>query len=63
MNYEVIPIKFAYLVDVEDCSSEDELRSHAELLTKNKRRRRILVRKIKVLAGKDESQKAKNPEE
>ena len=63
LNYEAIPIKCAYLMDVEDCSSEDELRSHAELFTENKRRRRILARKIKELAAKNKSQKAENSEE
>ena len=40
LDYEVITIKYAYLMDVEDCSSEDELRSHVELLSENRRRRR-----------------------
>ena len=63
LKYEAIPINFAYLVDVEDCSSEDELRSHAELLTENRRRRISLASKIKELVAKDKSQKAKKPEE
>ena len=63
MNYEAIHIKFAYLIDVEDYSSEGKLRSHAELLTENRRRRRILARRIRELAAKDKSQKSKNPEE
>ena len=50
-------------MDVEDCSSEDEIRTHVELLSENRRRRRRLARKIKELAAKDETQKAKNPEE
>ena len=50
-------------MDIEDCSSEDELRSHAELLTENRRRRRRLTRKIKELNAKDESKKARKPEE
>ena len=37
MNYDTIPIEDAYLLDVEDCSSEDELRSHVELLSENRR--------------------------
>ena len=63
LNYEAIPIKFAYLIDVEDYSSEDKLRSHAELLTENRRRRRVLTRKIKELNDKDEIQKSRKPEE
>ena len=55
LNYEAIPIKFVYLIDVEDCSSEDELRIHAGLLTENRRRRKKLARKMKELAAKDES--------
>ena len=63
LNYEAIPIKFSYLMDVENCSSEDELRSHTELLTEHRRRRRRLSRKIKELAAKDESQKSRKSEE
>ena len=63
LNTESIPIKFTYLMDVEDCSSEDELKSHIDLLSKNRRRRRRLDRKIKELAAKDENLKAKKPEE
>ena len=61
-NYDQISIKFAYLIDIEDCSSEDELRSHAELLTGNRRRRRLTC-KIKELAAKEESQNDRKPEE
>ena len=50
-------------MDVEDCSSEDELKSHIELLSKNRWRRKRLARKIKELAAKDENLKAKKPEE
>ena len=39
------------------------MRTHVELLSENRRRRKILARNIKELAAKDESQKAKNPEE
>ena len=63
LNYNQTPIKFAYLMDIEDCSSEDELRSHAELLTEKRRRRRRFTRKIKELSAKDESQKSRKPEE
>ena len=63
LNYDQIPIKFAYLIGIEDYSSVDELRSHAELLTKNRRRRRRLTRKIKELTAKDESQEVRKPEE
>ena len=45
INYNMIPIEYAYLVDGEDCSSEDELRSHAELRAENRRQRRRLGRK------------------
>ena len=60
LNYNTIPIQYAYLLDVENCSSEDELRSRAELLAENRRRRRQLARKIKELNAKEESKKAKN---
>ena len=63
MNYNTIPIEYTYLIDVEDYSSEDELRSHGELLADNRRRRRHLGRKIKELSAKVESKKAKKPEE
>ena len=59
MNYDMILIEYAYLIDIEDCSSEDELRSHGELLTENRQRRRHLGRKIKELSAKTESKKAK----
>ena len=63
MNYDLIPIKFAYLLNVENCSLEDEMRSHAELLTENRRKRRRLSRKIKELNAKDKSHKVRKPEE
>ena len=63
LNYNTIPIKYVYLLDVENCSSEDKLRSHAELLSENRRRRRQLTRKIKELNTKEESKKVKKPEE
>ena len=63
LNYEYIPIKFAYVMDVKDCSSKDEMRTHIDLLSENRRRRRRLARKIKELAAKDKSLKAKKPEE
>ena len=50
-------------MDVKDCSSEDKLMSHAELLSENRRQRGWLARKIKELNTKEESKKAKNPEE
>ena len=62
LNYEALTIKFVYLMNVENCSSEDELRSHTELLTGNRRRRRRLSRKIKELAARDKSQKTRKPE-
>ena len=37
LNYDTIPIQYVYILDVEDFSSEDELRSHAELLSENRR--------------------------
>ena len=45
MNYSNILIEYAYLIDVENCSSEDEIRSHGELLAENRRGRRRLSRK------------------
>ena len=63
LNYEAIPIKYAYLMDVEDCSSEDKLSTLVELLSENRIRSRQLARKIKEVTAKNESQKAKNPEE
>ena len=63
INYNTIPIEYAYLLDVEYCSSEDDLRSHVELLSENRRRRRRLARKIKEINAKGESKKAKKPEE
>ena len=59
LNYENIPIKFAYLMDIEDCSSEDELESHIELLSKNRMIHRRLARKIKELAAKYEKSERK----
>ena len=44
MNYNAIPIEYAYLIDVEDCSSEDKLRSHGELFAENRQHRRRLGR-------------------
>ena len=58
-----MPIKYAYLMDVEDYSSDDELRTHVELVSENRRRRRQLARKIKELTAKDDSKKSKKPEE
>ena len=49
LNYDTIPIQYAYFLDIEDFSSKDVLRSHGELLSKNRRHRRRLVRKIKEL--------------
>ena len=43
LNYETIPIKFSYLMDVEDYSSEDEMKSHIELLSENRRKHRRLA--------------------
>ena len=63
MNHEAIPIQYVYLLDVEDCSSEDDLRSHVILLSENRRQRRRLVRKIKELNVKEDSKKAKKYEE
>ena len=63
LSYERIPIKFVYLIDVEDWSSEDELKTHIELLSENRRRRRRLAGKIKELDAKDKNLKAKKPEE
>ena len=37
LNYERLRIKFFYLIDVKYCSSEDEMRAHIELLSKNRR--------------------------
>ena len=50
-------------MDVEDCSSKDEMITYIELLSMNRRRRRRLARKFKELAAKDESLKAKKLEE
>ena len=63
LDYERLPTKFTYLIDVKDCSSEDEMRMHIKLLSENRRQRRRLARKIKELAAKDETLKAKKPEE
>ena len=64
INYDTITIKYTYLKDVDDWSSEDELRSHVELLSENRRRRRRgLIRKIEELTAKDKSKKSKKPEE
>ena len=63
MNYYTIPIQYAYLMDVEDYSSEDELRAHVELFSENRRQKRRLARKIKELNANEESKKAKKPED
>ena len=62
MNYSNIPIKYAYLIDVEDCSSEDKIRSHGELLAENSRRQRRLSRKIRDLSAKSELKRGAKPE-
>ena len=43
--------------------SEDEERTHGELLSENRRRRRRLVRKIKELNAREDFKKAQKPEE
>ena len=63
MNYSNISIEFAYLIDVEYCSSEDEIRSHVELLAENRRRRRRLSRKIRKLSAKSDLKRGAKPEE
>ena len=50
-------------MDVEDYSSEDELKRRIEILSEIRRRHRGLARKIKQLAAKDGSLKEKNLEE
>ena len=60
LSYDAIPIKYAYLLDVEDCSSEDELRLHVELLAENRRRMRRLVRRIKDLNAKKSRRRPKD---
>ena len=36
LNYEHLLSKFTYLIDVEDCFSEDKMRTHIELISKNR---------------------------
>ena len=50
-------------MDVEGYFSEDETRTHIDMLSENRRRRRRLAWKIKELTAKDEILKAKKPEE
>ena len=38
LSYDAIPIKYAHLLDVEDCSSKDDIQAHVELLAENRRR-------------------------
>ena len=52
------------LLDVEDCSFEDDQYSHAELLREERVRRRRMVRKFAALAEKDELRRnSRKPEE
>ena len=50
-------------MDVKDCFSDVELKSHIELHSENRRRCTMLAHRLKELAAKDESLKAKKPEE
>ena len=63
LDYEHLPINFAYLINIKYCSIEDKMKTHIELLSKNRRQRRRIARKIKELAAKDENLKVKKPEE
>ena len=63
LNYDATPIQYAYLPGIEDYSSEDELRSHVELFSENSNKEGDWWEKIKELNTKEDSKKAKKPEE